>query len=195
MIKNRIGVYCIICLLFVSCGGPSKEALLQEKLTGTWLFKAYGLSDKKAKDLESVRAGLIKENNQILNLIQFDGDETVWVDTGGIKPFKGKYILDDTLINIKFENDALPKMKLGTLAVNDTARIRFFAENTEYLPETYPRLLYEMKKMHTVTALEVEFRKQLAPNASEAEIKAKLKTMLDYYTRYTKCLIDSKADL
>ncbi len=175
--------------VFTSCSSePNVEERLSEKLKGTWIFRAVALSDKKAKRLESISANEVVGYNQMLNILQFDGNETVLIDTGGIKPLKGKYIVDDTIINIKLESPDMPRFTFGSKEVTDTSRLRFFSIVAAAETGNDKRYLWELRKVYNLNLAQTDWSKPLPANASEADVKQKVKTILKYYAEYCSVL-------
>jgi hypothetical protein len=177
---KSIWVLIIVGTMLTACGSKKeKTAIDKDVLSGTWIFAKANLIDQGLKEFKPLLLKDYEDNTPVLNIIEFDNTENLWIDTGGQSVIKGKYKMTDSLLTLTYENNILPKMQYTVMPSLDTLRYRIYKD---YKIGT-DKIVYELSQI-SLPVKDVAWRKPLPPNADDATIKEKLRDFFKYYLTY-----------
>ncbi len=191
--KLIFGIFFTITLL--GCSSDKKIKFDNKYLNGNWLVVAVSLANNDLTQIEPVTISSIKEQNEGLAIYNFDEQGVFIIDTSGLSGIKGKYTLQDTMLTLKSDDNAVKKFFRATQITDSTMSIIVDKSN-----ESSEKLVYDFVKVKNIVSdtaktsfniSNVNWKTPLAASADEAAIKERLKIMLNYYSNYFATLVKS----
>ncbi len=178
----------ILVSIIFSCKQTKQTRIDKAQLSGVWVVSNINLIDRLFKNFKSVNSSDKSINNQLLNFYYFDANNNFSVDTGSTTIIKGTYKINDSVIVLTSNDSYIKTISYTAMQVADTSKMRLY---TDFVTQE-DKLVYEFKKVHDVSALNNNWKIILSNNATESQIKEKLKNVLSYYASYFKALSDCK---
>ncbi len=189
--KKNIG-YTLFVFLFLSCSN-SKIKLTNKLLNGNWIVINLEEADETGANSGSAKKEIFYSKNDILYVYNFNEAGKVFLDTGSASTINGTYKIEDTILILNFESQ-IPKKIFKITELDDSS----FYAITPYPAKENIDLFYKFKKAvepPSANITNVLWKKPLPINATDIEIKERIKIILNYYGYYFSTLNASGANI
>lgn len=177
----------VLCTtILLSCSSNTKKERISTNLIkGTWLVTNVNVSDKNLTEYRAISISNIKENNQLLNLYQFDDKGAFVLDTGSYVKLNGNYKIEDSILTLIGKEVYRNNLFLTAIKKEDTTKIILY---TDFDNNGTQKLVYEFTKLYDPELQNSDWKTPLDSGVTDFKIKKKMEALLYYYAAYFKAL-------
>jgi hypothetical protein len=180
-------------LLLAACKSkPGNHKKFNEKwLSGNWVVAGYGPSDKAGNYIEVKRAAndsAGRDGYELLGIYNFNGKGGFQLDSGSHDVVTGTLRIDDTLMLLQPGGVYKAQQRYWSLIeAADTSLVVV----TDWPGQSGYKMKYDLVKIKDDEKFNigaVGWKKPLDSNATDAQLKERLKTQLQYYANYFRTM-------